>query len=145
MKIQFFENIRGLDSRAIYGGIYLIELLQDNCENSIRLYIGESGCMIKRGSEHLHTFFNDASYFGLYPNDLTRDDLTLRFSVLERIEKEREGKRDLYYEDIEKKYISAMCPFTQKKDNDDMIDKNEKTNRIQNEMKKLGFNQYLNI
>ncbi|MBD5551516.1 MAG: hypothetical protein HDQ96_10125 [Lachnospiraceae bacterium] len=140
MKIQFFENIRGLDNRAINGGIYLIELLQDNCEDSIRLYIGESGCMIERCSEHLYELFKDTSYFGLYPNDITRDDLTLRFSILERIEKKREGKRDLYYEGIEKKYISAMNPLTQKKDNDDMVDINEKIDKIQNEMKKLGFN-----
>lgn len=141
MKIQFFENIKGLDSRAINGGVYLIELLKYNCEDSIRLYIGESGYMVKRCGEHLYELFKDASYFGLLPKDLKRDDLILRFSVLERIEKKREGKRDIFYEDIEKKYISAMNPLTQKGDSDDQICRDERVDKIQHEMRKLGFNE----
>ncbi len=95
--------------------------------------------MIKRCSEHLYELFKDANYFGLFPDDLKRNDLILRFSILEQIKKIRKGKRDLYYENIEKKYISAMNPFTQKKDNDNQIDKNERVVLIQAEMVKLGF------
>ena len=67
MKIQFFENIRGLDSRAINGGVYLIELLKDGNETPIRLYIGESAHMVKRCGEHLYKLFEDERYFGLLP------------------------------------------------------------------------------
>lgn len=56
MKIQFFENIRGLDSRAIDGGIYLIELLQlcmqaiDNAISSMYIDKGD----LKEAEAWLH-------------------------------------------------------------------------------------------
>ncbi len=71
IKIQFFEGQDQLKN-AINGGVYLIELLKDGIKDPIRLYVGESGAVIKRCGEHLYNFFNNPSYLGLEEKDLEK-------------------------------------------------------------------------
>ena len=76
-----------LDKNAICGGVYLIEIRKNSSKEWIPLYIGESKTIIKRCGEHLYNVFNNPLYFGLTEKDINSEEINLRFSVLESIEK----------------------------------------------------------
>lgn len=144
MIIELFTSKNGLDELSIKGGVYYVELKKKGMQQTISLYIGESGCMVKRCGEHLCKLLKDERYFGLLPEDLENNDLILCFSVLESIKKERVGRRDLYYESVEnkwkeKKNETNRSPLTQHKTNDNMIKRDKRVKVVQCEMRNLGF------
>ena len=136
IKIQFFEEQKQFKN-AIKGGVYLVELLKDDKKDSIRLYVGESGTVIKRCGEHLYDLFNNPSYFGLEEKDLEKSDLTLRISLVESIKEKKKFGWDKNYKSKEKKAIDDFNPLTQLSTSDHQI--KDKVEVVQNEMKRLGF------
>lgn len=138
MKIQFFETNNGLDNRAIKSGVYQIEL-QNNQGQTIPLYIGESVWIAERCGQHLYALFNDPSYFGLEENDLSRDDLILKFTVCEEIKDKKSILGVGRYKEIELKYIKENNPLTQLYSSDRQISIEEKKNKVQNKMLEMGF------
>lgn len=139
MKIQFFETKEGFDNRAIKGGVYQIEL-KDSDGQRIPLYIGESVWITERCGQHLYAFYNNPNYFGLTQSDLDNDNLTLVFSVLDKIE----GKKSILgigkYKDAELRYIKDNNPLTQLKTSDRQIRNiKEKVTKVQNEMIRTGM------
>ncbi|MBU5428415.1 hypothetical protein KQI41_18660 [Tissierella pigra] len=140
MKIIFFETSEGLDKRAAKGGIYHIELLNNNTGQAISLYIGESVWVIERCGTHLYKFFNDPNYLGLTEDDLINNNLSLRFSMLEKIDNKKSVLGKGSYKKIELEYIKDKKPLTQLRTSDRQIrDINDKVKRVQDEMKKHKF------
>ena len=86
MQVRFFVKEDGtLDTDAIKGGVYHVELLKENNDNRISLYIGESAYMVERCGRHLFEVFNEPSYFGFEQEDIENNSLILEISVLETI------------------------------------------------------------
>lgn len=140
MKIEFFLTDKGMDERATKGGIYHVELIKDNVNSVLSLYIGESVWMAARCGEHLYSFYDDPSYFGLTKEDLENDELILRFSVLEGIQ----GKKSVLgvgtYKDKELKYIQENNPITQLNTSDRQLSNvQEKVRKVQIAMKESGL------
>lgn len=136
IKIQFFEKENQL-RYAIKGGVYLVDLLKNDKEKPIHLYVGESGAVIKRCGEHLYTLFNNPDYFGLDCKDLENDEFTLKFCLVKSIEKEKKFWWDKNYKEEELKAIHKYNPITQLPTSDRQI--SNKVDVVQNEMKKRGF------
>lgn len=140
MKIDFFTTNRGMDKRAVRGGVYHVELLKDDMDQPISLYIGESAWIVASCGEHLYYFNDNPHYFGLTKIDLENDELTLRFSVLETVEEKKSVLSRRKYKDRELFYIQKEKPATQLETSDRQIrDVNEKIRRVQDSMRKLGF------
>lgn len=137
MVIDFFKKGKGLKTEAVKGGVYLVELLKEGNEQSIPLYIGESGSMVKRCGEHLYTLFDEPNYFGLNQNDLTRGDLTIRISDVNIIKERKKFIWDKNYKDKELAAINEFNPITQLRTSDKQI--KNKVEVVQNRMKELGF------
>lgn len=137
MVIDFFKENKGLKTEAVKGGVYLVELLKEGNEQSIPLYIGESGLMVKRCGEHLYTLFEEPGYFGLTPNDLKRDDLTIKIRDLKIIKEKKKFLWDKNYKDKELAAIKEFQPITQLKTSDRQI--NNKVEVVQDKMKEMGF------
>lgn len=140
MRIDFFTTDKGMDERAARGGVYHVELLKENIDSLISLYIGESVWIATRCGEHLYSFYDDPNYFGLTKEDLENDELILRFSVLEGIE----GKKSVLgvgkYKDTELKYIQENNPTTQFITSDRQLrDIHEKVRKVQFAMKECGL------
>lgn len=140
MKIDFFATNNGMDIRAVRGGVYHVELLKEDTEQSISLYIGESVWIAARCGKHLYSFYDDSRYFGLSIDDFKNDDLTLRFSVLDTIEGNKSVLGVGSYKSMELDYIQKVKPATQLETSDRQIrDVEEKVRRVQDSMKKHGF------
>lgn len=102
IKIELFKD-ELMDS--IDAGIYEISIIKDNKEQSI--YIGESVSMLERCAQHLYEFKNEPEYLGFSSNQLNELDLTLRFKILKKEEKQEKRKRK------EKAYIKKRNPLCQ--------------------------------
>lgn len=140
MRIDFFTTIKGMDVRAARGGVYHVELLNENTDSLISLYIGESVWIAERCGQHLYSFYEDPNYFGLEKEDLENDELVLRFSVLEGIEEEKSVLGVGKYKDTELKYIQEYNPATQFKTSDRQLRKiSEKVRKVQLAMKECGL------
>lgn len=140
MKIDFFTTDKGMDERAVRGGVYHVELLKENTDLLISLYIGESVWIAARCGEHLYSFYNDPNYFGLKKEDLENDELILRFSVLEGINREKCVLGEGTYKEKELKYIQEYKPTTQLNTSDRQLrDVGKKVEKVQLAMKKCGL------
>lgn len=137
MVIDFFQENEGLKTDAIKGGVYLIELLKEGKEQSIHLYVGESGAMVKRCGEHLYTLFDKPEYLGLDMKDLQRNDLILKISAVEIIKERKKFWRDKNYKEKELDVIKKFKPITQSKTSDRQIE--NKMEIVQDKMRELGF------
>lgn len=140
MIINFFKTDKGMDERAAKGGVYHVELLKENTDLLLSLYVGESVWIAARCGQHLYSFYDDPSYFGLKKEDFENDELILRFSVLEEIE----GKKSVLgvgkYKDKELKYIQENNPATQFNTSDSQLrDINAKVRKVQSAMKEYGL------
>lgn len=141
MNIDFFQTENGLDQRAINGGVYHVELIKNGIKDPISLYIGESVWIARRCGRHLYVFDGKPELFGLEVDDKINDDLTLKFSVLEKIDlkKNTQENRD-YFKKRELKYIDDLKPLTQSSKSDIQIKNIEKRKKkVQDKMKELGF------
>lgn len=136
IKIEFFKKGNQL-KYATKGGVYLIDLLKDDKEEPIHLYVGESGAVIKRCGEHLYKLFNQPDYLGLDLDDLYNSELTLRFCLAKSIENKKKFWWDKDYKDSELKAIHEFKPITQLQTSDRQI--SNKLEVVQNKMMELGF------
>ena len=138
MKINFFETENGLDIRATQGGVYQVELMKDNI--SICLYIGESVWIASRCGTHLYSVMNNPEYFGLKKDDIDNDELTLKFSVIDKIERKKGELGYGYYREAELRAIKENEPLTQLETSDRQIRNiDEKVKRVQDKMKEMGL------
>ncbi|MCH5325339.1 MAG: hypothetical protein J1E39_08995 [Eubacterium sp.] len=138
MKIKFFETENGLDIRATEGGVYQVELVKDNIR--ICLYIGESVWIASRCGTHLYSFINDPGYFGLKQEDINNDELTLEFSVIDKIESKKSVLGRSSYKEAELQAIKNNEPLTQLKTSDRQIrNVDEKIKKVQDKMKEMGL------
>ena len=139
MKIDFFETEKGLDSRAIQGGVYQVELLMEGKE-PICLYIGESAWIASRCGIHLFSLYENPAYFGLTEEDLNNEQLTLRFSVIKDIKEKKSTLGVGSYKDQERDEIKKYKPLTQLNTSDRQIrDINEKVRRVQDKLRENGY------
>ncbi|MBD5534573.1 MAG: hypothetical protein HDQ99_02715 [Lachnospiraceae bacterium] len=136
IKIQFFEE-KDQFKNAIKGGVYLIELLKEGIDDPIRLYVGESGAVIKRCGKHLYALFGNPSYLGLKREDLKKEDFILRISLVTPIKNEKKYYWDKEYKNKELEVIQQFNPITQLQTSDRQI--KNKVEVVQNRMKELGF------
>ena len=140
MKIEFFETEVGLNKKAAQGGIYHIELLDVKTGQAISLYIGESVWCIERCGTHLYKLFNNPNYLGLTEDDLTNNNLCLRFSMLEEIDNKKSILGVGSYKKIELEYIKDKKPLTQLRTSDRQIRNiSDKVKKVQDEMKRYKF------
>jgi len=142
MQVRFFMNEDGtLDERAIKGGVYHIELLKENNDKRISLYIGESAHMVARGGEHLYKSFNSPTYLGLKEEDVKDDSLILEFSILDSIDeiKPIKEKSDNPYHEAELERIRNINPLTQLTTSDRQKEESKRVEDVQNEMIKYKF------
>ena len=138
MKINFFETENGLDIRATKSGTYQVELVKDNI--SICLYVGESVWIASRCGAHLYSVMNNPEYFGLKQDDINNDELTLKFSVIEKIEGKKGELGCGSYREAELRAIEKNEPLTQFKTSDRQIRSvDEKVKRVQDKMKEMGL------
>lgn len=141
MQVRFFVKEDGsLDGNAIKGGVYHVELLKENNDKRISLYIGESAHIAARCGKHLFKVFEEASYFGLRDEDLIDDSLILEFSVLKPIN-ENKPKMTIKnpYKDSEKNCIRDYNPLTQLSTSDRQKKKDIRLNTVQEKMIKYKF------
>ena len=139
MKICFFETENGLDTRAIKGGVYKVELLMEEKE-PICLYIGESVWIASRCGTHLYSLFEDPSYLGLTEDDLNNDRYTLKFSVIEEIEEKKSELGVGRYKEMELEAIQEFEPLTQLNTSDSQIrDIKKKIDKVQGKLKEKGY------
>lgn len=139
MKIDFFETDNGMDSKAVGGGVYQIELVMEKRE-SICLYIGESVWIASRCGEHLYSVWEKPEYFGLKEEDLNNDKLTLKFSVLNEIKGKKSELGVGSYKEQELEAIQKYSPLTQLNTSDRQIrNVQDKIKKVQDRMKEKGF------
>lgn len=141
MQVRFFVEEDGtLDTDAIKGGVYHVELLKENKDKRISLYVGESTHVAARCGKHIYKVFEDASYFGLEKEDLIDDSLILRFSVLESIN-ESKPKMSLKnpYKDSEINHIRDYKPLTQLSTSDRQKKKDKRIKAVQDKMIEYKF------
>lgn len=136
IKIQFFKEETQL-KYAVKGGVYLIDLLKDDEEKPIHLYVGESGTVIKRCGEHLYTLFEQPDYFGLVLDDLKKSEFTIRIQLVKSIKEKKKFWWDKNYKDKELAVIKKYKPITQLSTSDRQIP--NKVETVQKEMKRRGF------
>ena len=126
MKIKFFEKNGHINPESIYAGIYQfkIGLLNDDEENYLPLYIGESYSMLSRCSNHLYELFhNDPSYFGFTKEDLKDDELQLIVDIYEKVSLEdniSNSDREILLREKEIVAIKKLMPLSQNRTNDNL-------------------------
>ena len=136
MKIDFFETEHGMDIRAAQGGVYQVELVRGS--KSICLYIGESVWIASRCGKHLFSVLEEPEYFGLTKEDIDNDDLTLKFTVITRIEGKKSELGRGSYKEMELLEIKKNNPLTQLQTSDRQIkNTQDKVKLVQNKMKEL--------
>ena len=142
MQVRFFVKEDGsLDGNAINGGVYHVELLKENNDKRISLYIGESAHIAARCGKHLFKVFEESSYFGLQEEDINNDRLILEFSVLEPIDEKKpiSEEHDDPYHELELKYIKKRNPLTQFSTSDRQKKKDIRINTVQDKMIEYKF------
>lgn len=142
MQVRFFVKEDGtLDTDAIKGGVYHVELLKENNDNRISLYIGESAYMVERCGRHLFEVFNEPSYFGFEQEDIKNNSLILEISVLETIKTPKPAIKgqDNPYHKLELKYIGEINPMTQLSTSDKQKEESKRVEDVQKEMKRYKF------
>ncbi len=140
MKIDFFCVETGMDTRAVKGGVYQVELINTDKNTSICLYIGESVWIAARCGEHLYSVFEKPEYFGLQKEDLDNDKLTLKFSVVNEILEKKSILGVGKYKEQELKAINEYKPITQLKTSDRQIrNVSEKISKVQEKMIEFGL------
>ena len=101
-----------------------IGMFNDDEENYLPLYIGESYSMLLRCSNHLYELFhNDPSYFGLTKEDLKDDELQLIVDIYEKISLEdniSNSDRDILLHEKEIVAIKKLMPLSQNQTNDNL-------------------------
>lgn len=138
MKVLFFETENGMDRRAAQGGVYQVELVRDNIK--ICLYIGESVWVAARCGQHLYSVMKNPEYFGLKQEDLDNDELTLKFSIIERIDEKKSELGCGSYKAVELEAIQKFKPLTQLETSDRQIrDLQAKVDRVQAKMQEFGL------
>ena len=140
MKIDFFSKDGYTDKRILDGGIYTVDLVEENSNKVIHLYVGEAACIANRCGKHLMGFSKNSEYFGIKKQYLKNDNLILRFNVYCHMKK-KVGRYDKDYIEKENEVIHKLKPKTQNADtqNDNMISNPKKTKIVDDEMKKMGF------
>ncbi len=140
MKIEFFLKDGVLDSRALDGGVYVVDLLKKRSTKVIHLYVGEAGCIVKRCGTHLMEFSKNPEYFGIKEEYIDRDNLILRFTVYRSLA-EKKDRNDENYKKNEKDSIKELKPVTQnpEADNDHMLYKPTKIKNVELKMKEEGL------
>lgn len=96
MNIEFFCCNGKFDNRAISGGVYKVDLINNEKSTPLCLYIGESVWMASRCGRHLYALMNNPNYFGLTDENMNDVSLTLRFSVVEEIDVEKKNNEKIY-------------------------------------------------
>lgn len=140
MKIDFFTTDKGMDKRAARGGVYHVELLKENTDSVVSLYIGESVWIAARCGQHIYSLYDNPNLFGLTTKDLENDELILRFRILEKIEGKKRVLGVGKYKNTEFKYIQKNNPTTQFNTSDRQLrDIEEKVRRVQLAMKECGL------
>lgn len=142
MQVRFFVKEDGtLDTDAIKGGVYHVELLKENNDNRISLYIGESAYMVERCGRHLFEVFNEPSYFGFEQEDIENNSLILEISVLETIKTPKPAIKgqDNPYHKLELKYIGEINPMTQLSTSDRQKRKDKRKKAVQDKMIEYKF------
>lgn len=102
IKIDFFSD-NFVD--AIGAGIYEVSMCYNN--ENISLYVGESVFVLVRCATHLFEFKKEPCYFGFKNEDVENENITLKFSLLEKEEDTAERKKR------EKAYIKEKAPKLQ--------------------------------
>lgn len=140
MKIEYFLKNGVLDNRALDGGVYVVDLLNDNSKEVIHLYVGEAACIVNRCGKHLMEFSKNTRYFGIKKKYKNNKDLVLRFTVHKHLRKKEEGY-DKYYIEVENAIIKKLKPLTQYPNSkgDDMISEPTKTKNVEKMMIEKGF------
>ena len=139
MKIDFFQTENGMDPRAIKGGVYQVELIMEG-KKPICLYIGESVWIASRCGKHIYSLYDNPAYFGLKPEDLMNEKLTIRFSVLDEIKEKKSELGVGSYKEQELKAIKEYEPITQLKTSDRQIYKIvDKIKKVQNALISNGY------
>lgn len=139
MKIDFFETKNGFDNRAVGGGVYQVELLMEGKE-AICLYIGESVWIASRCGKHLYALFENPNYFGLTEEDLSNENMVLKFSVVDEIKAKKSELGVGSYKEQELEAIQTYEPVTQLRTSDRQIhDVNKKIETVQKKLKLNGF------
>jgi len=117
INIDFFQKNGILDNNATGSGIYIIELRARNSlakeDSPLHLYVGQSVYMVKRCGEHIYKLFNNPQYMGLTSENLSNNNLELRFRVLESIDNQREQLKEK-----ELIHIKKLQPLTQSSKSD---------------------------
>ena len=138
LNIDFFETENGMDIRAAKGGVYQVELVKE--DKHICLYVGESIWIASRCGQHLYSVMDNPEYFGLKKEDIDNNELTLKFSIVNKIEGKKSELGFGTYKEYELQAIKENEPLTQLKTSDRQIrNKQEKVDRVQYKMKELGF------
>ena len=137
IEIDFFQKEGALDIGSIFEGVYMVDLQHNHkpTEGALRLYIGQSVYMLKRGGEHLWTLIKEPIYFGLTLDDLRNSNLRLRFSVLEYLP----DSTETYRKEKEVKYIMQFQPLTQMPQSHMQIRK--KLDVVQEQIRLLAWNK----
>lgn len=135
IKIDFFETSKGMDIRAAKGGVYKVELVKEDI--SICLYVGESIWIASRCGQHLYSVMKKPEHFGLVPEDINNDKLTLKFSIVSKVDGKKMNGGFRKYKKSEKEAIEENKPLTQLKTSDRQI--RNKVDMVQYKMKELGF------
>lgn len=139
MKIEYFLKKDGfLDKCALDGGVYVVDLLKEESEEVIHLYVGEAGCIVKRCGKHLMEFSEKPEYFGIKKDHIDDDSLILRFSVKESLN-DKDGRYNEEYKKNELNTIEELKPLTQNEKNDHMRPIEKKIARVEKAMKEKGF------
>jgi len=79
---------------------------------NICLYIGESVWIASRCGEHLYSVMENPEYFGLKKDDINNDELTLKFSVINKIEGKKSELGVGSYKEFELQTIKENKPLT---------------------------------
>ena len=127
MRVLFFSKNGALDPESILPGVYIIKLgkVDEDVENYVPLYIGESYSMAERCGRHLFEVYKDPSYLGLMPEHIMNPELCLSFEILEVLEKETRGmlpsERDIRLREHELAKLAGTQTLIQTKTSDSVV------------------------
>lgn len=107
---------------SIGAGIYEVEIDYSNEKKS--LYIGESVFVLVRCATHLYYLKNNPNYWGFDEKSIEKEDITLRFKLIEKENNKQKRKAR------EKELIRERKPITQSGISDRMKGIDEKVNEV---------------
>lgn len=123
INIDYFNENNILDNSAVGCGVYIIQLIKKDSNETHNLYVGQSLTILKRGGEHLYELFKNPNYLGLTDDNMNDSNLTIKFKVLESCNMENRYIK-------EKDYINICSPILQKDINDHMLNIEDKLDII---------------